>query len=142
MKKMCLIISFIIICLMFVACNGNKGINDNSLPVATSAKEAVVVEISVSTSPENADYIRHYTNKDKIEKIRSFIRGLIWSDVTSEEPDKETGTLYTLTFTYEDSTKKTYYFKENQYFKFDGIDWKIISSIDEMKKIIVDTQTD
>ena len=136
----------IIMSLSFVACNKDASVSvnvdNNSVPMSTAVPEVIVTNVDISALPEDVDYIRHYSNEEKIELVRNFIRQLTWQDITSEKPDEETGVLYTVVYTYEDGTTKTYYFKEDKYFKFEGIGWKIVENFDELKNIIKDTPTD
>jgi len=114
-------------------------------PEATAARAKEIVSIEVSTLPENPAYVRNYTTSDKIESVRAYLDSLSWKDLSSDDnPDTHAGMTFMVTKTFSDGTTKSYYFLGNQYFKFDGIDWKVLNYIQgiELENIINDRPTD
>lgn len=128
-----------IISVSLVACNSKPPTNS---PISEAIDESTVVAIDISTQPANDDYTRHYSDPAKIEEICSYIRGLSWHDLKNEDPNKEDGTEYIVTYSKDDDTTKIYYFKDDRYFKSDTFDWKIIGGFDDFKNLIKNTDPD
>lgn len=140
MKKIVLCILFItIICILLVACD-NKTIS--GFPNTVAVKEKTVIAIDIASQPQQEDYTRHYSDAIKIEEICDYIRRLTWNDLKDENPDRENGAEYSVTYTYEDETTKTYYFKEDSYFKSENFDWKLINGVENFKNLIENTVSD
>lgn len=114
-------------------------------PEATAARAKEIVSIEVSTLPENPAYVRNYITSDKIESVRAYLDSLSWKDLSSgDKPDARAGMTFIVTKTFSDGTTKSYSFLGNQYFKFDGIDWKALNHMQgiELESIIKDRPTD
>lgn len=107
-----------------------------------AVKEKTVIAIDIASQPQQEDYTRHYSDAIKIEEICDYIRRLTWNDLKDENPDMENGAEYSVTYTYEDETTKTYYFKEDSYFKSENFDWKLINGVENFKNLIENTVSD
>lgn len=125
-----------IICILCVACN-NEYSEHSSESAAVIEKN--VIAIDISSQPQQNEYTCHYSDVAKIESICNYIRDLTWDDLTTQKPDTEKGIEYTVTYTNEDNTTKTYYFKEPNYFKTDNFDWKLVNSLEDFKEIAANT---
>ena len=139
MKKIVICTAMITgICLLLSGCGG-KDVNHTSDKNTTNAvKEKEVIKIDVEIKTEGESFSKSYSDSKKISEICDFIQELSWNDLQDEIPDEENGTEYVVTCTNEDNTTKAYYFKENNYFKTDACDWKIISNIHDFKQLIAD----
>ncbi|MEG1579535.1 MAG: hypothetical protein RR336_12300, partial [Oscillospiraceae bacterium] len=124
MNKLTIYTLLIITFSLLVGC-GNKDINkslDETAFNSVMAKEDTIVEpdvitIDIQTKSKNNISTKSYSDSNKIEAICDYIRNLSWYDLQNGNPDDENGTKYVVTYTNEDSTTKTYYFKDSCYFK-------------------------
>lgn len=126
------------ICFICNGCNNKdiKYISDNNIPSSVAVKEKNVIQIDVQIKSDNHVSTKSYSDSSKIEKICGYIRELTWDDLQGENPDHENGAEYMVTYINEDNTTKVYYFKEDNYFKTDNFDWKVIANLNDLKDLI------
>ncbi|MFQ9695806.1 MAG: hypothetical protein ACLRY5_03135 [Zhenhengia sp.] len=125
--------------LYIACCCDNKTIS--GFPNTVAVKEKTVIAIGYCfTTTTRGLYSTH--SIIKIEEICDYIRRLTWDDLKDENPDLENGAEYSVTYTYEDETTKTYYFKEDSYFKSENFDWKLINGVENFKNLIENIVSD
>ncbi|MDF2685851.1 MAG: antirepressor regulating drug resistance protein, partial [Clostridia bacterium] len=86
--------------------------------------EPVVTGITISTLPENTEYLRTYTSPEKINAILAHIIDLTLNDKFNENPEEYYGMTYVITITYNNNGQKIYYHFGNMFFKEDGKAWE------------------
>lgn len=103
--------------------------------------------ISVTVLPENKEYERTYTSKEKVLKIVDYLNGLTLEEEFTENPDEYAGMTYVITLAYQGEGQAVYYHFGNRFLKLDGelgFDWRRMNygEASQLESIILNTPSD
>ena len=121
--------------------SSNKDDKSNS---TNASKVKDIINIDISSVPEDNSFARTYKSQEKKDLIISYIFRLTTIDIDPKTAESHIGTTRVITITYEDNSIKTYRILDNKFLKANDVEWKKINYGDpsELDDIITNNPSD
>ena len=115
-------IFILLICLILLPLGGCSRHSTGDSPTALR----VVTEIDITFVDGPIHCRRHYHNDDKMSQVLTYLRQIAPYGTPQEDPDLTAGSLFQISLTYSDGSKKVYEQKADRYLRLDGGPWENI----------------
>ena len=112
----------ILLCLVLLPLGGCSRHSTGDSPAALR----VVTEIDITFEDGPLHCRRHYHNDEKMSQVLSYLRQISPYGKPQEDPTLADGSLFQISLTYSDGSKKVYEQKADRFLRLDGGPWENI----------------
>ena len=133
MKKFISIFLIVVFLFSVSGCSKAVVINENEL-----IKKGEITKVTVTSLPDDSNYIHVYTSSYKIKRIINYLNRLTLESEFIENPNDYVGGTLVIQINYKNGTVETVYHCANMFIRLNNGDWKRMKyeEAEQLDKII------